>query len=256
LLELIERKSRAEVSPMNEIILAKARLDQAKSENLQFKAQRNNSKSELEALIGQPFGDLKSPHISLIMASDLNTAINQAINYSPTLHRLSFESKAADADVDVAKSALWPQLSARSDEVYGGVAPGNTTYLALTYTPGNGLSSLSAAREAMTKKEVAESSIKSTTLEIQNRIRSDWNDYHTNLSQIEVLTNLAETSRGVYQSYIRQYELSKKTWVEVLNAKKESTQARYSLADAEWNSFIIGLRLQILTGLLTSSMTN
>ena len=255
LLELIERKSRAEISPMNEIIFAKARLDQAKTENIQLQTLLSNSRADLESYTSKSIKGLKVPRISLAMPNDLDSAIKEAINYSPTLKRLAFESKAAEADIDVAKSGLWPQLSARSDEIFGGVVPGNTTYLALTYTPGNGLSSLSATREAATKKEVVESNIKSIQLEIGNKIRSDWNEYQSNLRQAEVQTNLAETTRGVYESYVRQYDAGKKTWVEVLNAKKEATQAKYNLADCEWNSYIAGLRLQIYTGLLTAAST-
>jgi adhesin transport system outer membrane protein len=152
----------------------------------------------------------------------------------------------------VAKSRYFPELSARSDETYGGVAPGNTTYLALTYQPGNGLSVLSASKEAESRKEIAEAALNNSRVDIRTNVHSDWNQYTSQLQQIETLSNLAETTRGVYESYVRQYTVGKKTWIEVLNSRKEATQAKYSLTDAQWQSFIAGIRLQISTGILNS----
>ena len=126
----------------------------------------------------------------------------------------------------------------------------------MTYTPGNGLSALSNTSEARAKKEVAETLIRSTTLELSNKIRADWNQYFAEMKQAEVLSNLVETSQGVYESYLRQYAVGKKTWVEVLNAKKESTQAKYIYSESQWNSFMAGVRLQISTGMIIHDSPN
>lgn len=256
LLALIQRKARNEVSPMVEIILAKTRLEQAQYENIQLVTQATNLKSELEALIGQPFKSLSNPKVSLSLPNDLDQAISLTIASSPTLKRLESDVDASSSDIEVAKASLWPQLSARSDSMYGGVTEGTISYLALTYAPGSGLSSLSATNEAKAKKEVAESLIKSTALDLSNKVRADWNQYYAELKQAEVLNNLVETSQGIYDSYLRQYTVGKKTWIEVLNAKKEATQARYLFAESQWNSFMAGVRLQISTGMIMHESPN
>ena len=164
--------------------------------------------------------------------------------------------EASSADIDVAKAAIWPQISARNDNIIGGITEGNISYLALTYAPGNGLSAVSNASEARAKKEVAETLIRSTALELTNKVRADWNQYFAEMKQAEVLSNLVETSQGVYDSYLRQYAIGKKTWVEVLNAKKESTQAKYIYSESLWNSFMAGVRLQISTGMIIHDSPN
>jgi len=252
LLELIQHRARSEISPMSEIIIAKARLDQAKSDRTQMESQLVNTKSQLEELVGHPISTLNPPKFSFVLPDKEEDAIKQTLEYSPTLKRFAAQIKAAEADVDVAKSRYFPELSARSDETYGGVAPGNTTYLALTYQPGNGLSVLSASREAESRKEIAEAALSNSRVDIKTNVHSDWNQYTSQLQQIETLSNLAETTRGVYESYVRQYTVGKKTWIEVLNSRKEATQAKYSLTDAQWQSFIAGIRLQISTGILNS----
>ena len=188
--------------------------------------------------------------------SDLDQAISLTISNSPTIKRLESDVEASSADIDVSKASIWPQISARNDNIIGGITEGNISYLALTYTPGNGLSALSNTSEARAKKEVAETLIRSTTLELSNKIRADWNQYFAEMKQAEVLSNLVETSQGVYESYLRQYAVGKKTWVEVLNAKKESTQAKYIYSESQWNSFMAGVRLQISTGMIIHDSPN
>ncbi|CAM8353993.1 TolC Outer membrane protein [Candidatus Methylopumilus universalis] len=256
LLSLIQRKARNEVSPMVEIVLAKTRLEQAQYEQIQLITQATNLKAELESLIGQPFQSIKNPKVALSIPSDLDQAISLTISNSPTIKRLESDVEASSADIDVSKASIWPQISARNDNIIGGITEGNISYLALTYTPGNGLSALSNTSEARAKKEVAETLIRSTTLELSNKIRADWNQYFAEMKQAEVLSNLVETSQGVYESYLRQYAVGKKTWVEVLNAKKESTQAKYIYSESQWNSFMAGVRLQISTGMIIHDSPN
>ena len=90
-------------------------------------------------------------------------------------------------------------------------------------------------------------------LEILNKVRNDWTQYFSELKQMEVYFNLSEMTKGVYQSYVRQHEAGKKTWVEVLNSRKEATQANYTYIDSEWNNFIAGVRLEILMGTINAS---
>jgi adhesin transport system outer membrane protein len=163
------------------------------------------------------------------------------------------EADAATSDIDVANSSMYPQLSARSQENFGGILDGNLTYLALTFSPGNGLSSLSLSREAQMKKEAAEMTIEAAKLDITNKTRTDWNQYKVDQSQIEVLSNLSEMTKGVYESYVRQFEIGKRTWPEVLNARREATQAKYSLAESDWSSFLSGIKVQIYTGAINEN---
>lgn len=248
LLELIERRARGEVSSMSEVILAKARLDIAKSENAQLKNQLKNNLADLENYIGKAVFQLSLYKSAFSLPQSEEELLKKALEYSPYLRRMDYEISAAESDISVAKSSLFPQLSARSDQNFGGILDGNVTYIALSFTPGNGLSALSAKNEAEAKRELSENLKKSAQLEISNKIRTDWYQFVTETKQIETFSNLAQTTQGVYRSNIRQFEIGKKTWIEVLNSKKENTQANYSLADSEANYFSSGMRLQIYIG--------
>jgi adhesin transport system outer membrane protein len=50
---------------------------------------------------------------------------------------------------------------------------------------------------------------------------------------------------------LRQYQIARKNWLDVLNAQRERSQALYNLADTQTNIGALNVRLMLLTGQLT-----
>lgn len=257
LLELIERRANGEISPENEVTLARARLAQSKSDRLQYELSYKNAKADLEQLTGVRIDSLTKPLAPTNLMLDKNSTsslIERAINYSPTLKRLEAQRVAAEADKETKKSILWPQLSARYSHNWeaGGSdsysVPSDTAFLALTFQPGNGLSSLSTINQAEALISSAESNKESASKDISDRIRLAINDLSSSGNEVEVFEDLVVSSTEVYESSLRQFTLGKKTWPEVLNAWRENIQAKYSLTDSRWKGFIAGMQVKILIG--------
>ena len=55
-------------------------------------------------------------------------------------------------------------------------------------------------------------------------------------------------STEVFESYSRQYIAGRKTWIDVLNAVRETTQADFAMADANAQTLAAGERLRLRTG--------
>ena len=234
--------------------LARARLAQTKSDQLQYELSYKNAKADLEQLTGVRVESLIKPaptHLTLD-SNATSLIIEKAINYSPALKKLEAQRVAAEADKETKKSILWPQLSARYShnwEAGGSDAysvPSDTAFLALTFQPGNGLSSLSTINQAEALISSAESNRDSASKDISDRIRLAVNDLSSSGNEVEVFEDLVLSSAEVYESSLRQFTLGKKTWPEVLNAWRENIQAKYSLTDSRWKGFIAGLQVKIL----------
>ena len=259
LLELIERRAMGEISPENEVTLARARLAQSKSDQLQYELSYKNAKADLEQLTGVKVESLIKPAPTNLMLDKNSTPllIERAINYSPTLKKLEAQRVAAEADKETKKSILWPQLSARYSHNWeaGGSGtysvPSDTAFLALTFQPGNGLSSLSTINQAEAMISSAESNRENALKDISDRIRLAINDLSSSGNEVEVFNDLVVSSAEVYESSLRQFTLGKKTWPEVLNAWRENIQAKYSLTDSRWKGFNAGLQVKILMGDIT-----
>jgi adhesin transport system outer membrane protein len=107
---------------------------------------------------------------------------------------------------------------------------------------------LSGADEAKAKLNSVTEGIEVSKKDLTDKIRSDYNLYQTSTNQEEVLQELVSSSASVYESYVRQFTAGRKTWQEVLNARKEATQAKYSLVDSRWSGIAAVNRIKIFTG--------
>jgi adhesin transport system outer membrane protein len=66
--------------------------------------------------------------------------------------------------------------------------------------------------------------------------------------QVEPSRLLVNATEDVVASYLRQYQIGKKNWLDVLNALRESAQAHYSAVDVASSTQSLQLRLMLLTG--------
>ena len=66
----------------------------------------------------------------------------------------------------------------------------------------------------------------------------------------KITLRAGEITAEVFDSFARQFVIGRKSWLEVLNAVRESTQAQLAVADARAQQLAAALRLQLLTGAL------
>lgn len=66
----------------------------------------------------------------------------------------------------------------------------------------------------------------STEREVRNTVQKLWSAYHTYVRQADVLADLVTASKSVVDSYLRQYIVGRKSWLDVMNAQREWTSAR------------------------------
>lgn len=250
LLELIQRRANNEVSPKSEVVVAKARLEQSKSEKLNLEASYLNAKSDLEQLISRKVDKLAFPIPNLSLTGDLEGMIDQVVSTAPVLKRADYEIQVSEADINIKKSVLMPQVSLRYEKFWSELSNRNSdiAYVAVTYQPGAGLSSLSAISEMQSKKLSSELNADNARKDLVDKVRIDWNKVKSSSSQIEILKELIDSTRDVYESYVRQYAAGRKSWVEVLNARREYTQAKNSLVDEEWGGYLAKMKLEVACG--------
>ena len=153
------------------------------------------------------------------------------------------------------KAAIFPQISFRRDEHIpnGGSSSGSRevqTYVALNFQTGAGLSYQSSVAEAVSKIKAAEFSQEALQRDIRDAMRADWNEWQFAAEGSAVLEQLVSSTQDVYESFLRQFSAGRKSWQDVLNARREATQSRHSLSDTRWAGFLAGLRMEIASGQL------
>lgn len=248
LLELIQRRAGSQINPDSDVIMARARLEQARSEAIQFRNMAANARADLEQMIGRPVIQLSIPPHDQPVLRALESSVQAALAYAPALQRFEAELRAAEADVETRKAAYWPTLSARFERVAGGQTAYSSSYLALTFQPGAGLSAQASIQEALSRQDAARNNLESGRKDLIDKVRTDWNQRQTTLADARVLAELVTATQAMYESFMRQFPVGRKSWLELLNARREATQARYSLADARWSGFLAAIKVAVATG--------
>jgi adhesin transport system outer membrane protein len=250
LYEIIERRVEANTSPDVDAMLALARLQSAMSAEIQSKNRRNISESSLELLIDRPVGSVQVLRQPEKLVIGVDEAVSRAISVSPKIAMVEAEAAGFDASITAARSALYPQVSLgfQYEETHGvsDDRDKNQTFLSVQFQPGVGLSVASSVTAAKQRKQSALDTLEAEKRDLSRQIKSAWNEYASVSIQLEPSKKLVEATSSVVDSYLRQYAVGKKSWLDVLNAQREATQARNTLVDFEVLYLTSLYRLKIL----------
>lgn len=252
LLEMIRRRVVAEVSPLADETLAAARYQQALAERLQFERALEAARVSLEQLAGISLssGLRAQDGLPALPGTELES-LDMAMQYSAERRRLQALVVAARAQIDVTRSNTRPTVFAAVRQQVGPLQFGQERTRALVgleFKPGPGLSSLTAVQAATSRVDAAEESVITHERQLAQAVRSAWVDLQAQRLQLEPSRAIAQSTDDVVASYLRQYQVGRKTWLDVLNAQRETTQARYSVADLEAGIRSAQLRLLTLAG--------
>ncbi|MFM7010810.1 MAG: TolC family protein, partial [Betaproteobacteria bacterium] len=254
LYKLIDRRVQSEVSSSSDGVLARARLAAARAELGQFEAQSGRARSQLEQIVGRSFERIELPAMPSLRQKTLLEMTDAALEYSPALRRRTAEEEAAQAEIGIRQGNLWPQVKARYERTNGSTLMAREqVYIALEYQPGAGMSSLSGVQEAVARREAAQAVRETARRELLDTIATDWASYQSLKSQGRDQLAQVESTSDVFDSFVRQYAVGRKSWIDVLNAQRELVSARYALADVEWGMMRDTLRLQIFSGELSAA---
>ena len=238
LYEIIERRVAAATSPDVDSMLALARLQYARSAEIQSKTKRNIAKSSLELLIDKVVDAVKVFRRPEPFNISIDEAVSIGILVSPKIARFKSEADGFEANVRSARSLLYPQVSLGYEygKTHGGISDGlinEETFVTVQFQPGAGLSVASSVTAAKQRKLAALDTLEAEKRELRRQIKFAWNEYVSASIQLEPSKMLVEATGSVVESYLRQYAVGKKSWLDVLNAQREATQAKNTLVDYE-----------------------
>lgn len=247
LLGSMERRVAQEVSPRSDLELVRARTAQVSQQINLTVAQQQSAAQRLRELVGDPFYTVASPYRE---AADLPTLDRDALvaaglNFDPGLRRVRLEAQVADADARIARAQTLPQLNAQ----YGyGEFNGHQVGLAIRMQMDGGLSRFAAADAARLRQVSSEARIGTAERELRDILVIDHVEYEAASARAETTRFSAEASQRVTESYMRQFTSGRRTWLDVMNAVRESTTAQIDALDAQVNMLVYLSRLMMRTG--------
>jgi adhesin transport system outer membrane protein len=243
----MERRVAQEVSPLADLELARSRYAQIEQDLTVARAQHQAALFAFAELIGDPDYQLGNvpEYTKAIELSARETLMSDALTYDPTLRRLLAEVTAGRAEVTAAKAAIFPQLNAQYS--YNDVFGSQVGFVARLETSG-GLSRFAAVDGARARLENLTAQAGVAERQIRQRINSDLTEFDASQARAKVSLNASQISNRVSESYMRQFIAGRRSWLDVMNALRETLSARLGLADAEISSMSSFVRLSLRTG--------
>lgn len=244
LLRSIERRVEQEISPGADLELAQSRAAQIEQDLAAVSGLRATSFSRLQELIGYAQLDIGSvptfaPNLALPTEEEI---VAMTLECSPRLKALQALRAEVDAERRVAKSRLFPQILAQgsTNEITGTRAG-----LAVRLQTGNGLSQLSAVQSVEAQIVSAEFELATNEREIREQVRIDYLTFMSGRDRALASSKATRSSDSVTESYKRQFITGRRTWLDVMNAVRESMAAKLTEADAELGTLAAYSRLML-----------
>ncbi len=174
------------------------------------------------------------------LPSSLEQALEMAVAGHPTLKSANADLEARQSQYEVAKGAYYPvvdlELDQRWDEEVSRVEGerDETIFLArIRYNLFNGFKD--SGRKAQTLEQVGEArEVKNNTQrQVVESMRLSWMAYQSVLDRIDFLRKHIESTRETAQAYSKQFDIGKRTLLDVLDTEAEAINAKIELVNAE-----------------------
>lgn len=253
---LVQRRFADGLSAQADVALATGRINSLESELQSLLVLRNTSLSRLALLTGQQTSlQAVGPKTALSLpnrAKHLPELIEQAHAKNPGLARARALADVASAEIQVTKSALFPEVYLRMERQYGNYARAqqpalDRVFLGVTTAIGSGLSSLSNIQAATARQQAAKDDLEVQKLALEEQIQSDFALAETAQARRVGLDAASEAASDVFLSYERQFLTGRRQWQDLMNAARERAQSDMQVADVIGTQQLTNWRLALLS---------
>ena len=246
LVDSISRRVTQDVSPKVDLDLAQGRVAQLEQQLALTTSQRYAAVQQLRQLVGDPAYDpgFTPTYDMAVHHPDPAQAVEQAVQCDPTRKRLLAQAQVARADVTIARSSALPSLSA---EYSRNEITGDRVGVVLRAQTDGGLANLSTVRSAGFRRDASDLQIDVAERELRETVALDVVENQAARDRIKAGASAVTTASGVTESYKRQFVAGRRTWLDVMNAVREATDAELSEADAENSAMASAARILLRT---------
>lgn len=246
LVSSMERRVAQEVSPRSDLDLARSRAAQVRQEMTTVSAQRYAALQRFYELVGNTNFELGPvpQYNAALHHPPAEGAVPEAIACSPTLRRRKAEAEVADAEAKIAKASIWPQLG-----VLGSYTDANGAQVGLSVRAqtSGGLAPFASAEAARSRAMTADLQVSVAERETREAVVLDVVENTSARGRIESSAAAADAAALVTESFMRQFTTGRKTWIDVMNAVRESISARIGLTEAKISAMGSATRLRLRT---------
>lgn len=238
---------------------AKARLAAARTVESSSRQALRNAESRYRQEVGDPPADLEFPAIPFDqLSADIEEEVVQAIANSPTLSIFESDIEVAYAEAQGTKSTMYPQvdlqLNARTGEDLAGVKDeedtGASALVVLNWNLYRGGADVARAREFVHRHQQTKEERADAARTVENDVRQTWASMVASGERAAQFSAQAEANTEVVKAYKDQFNLDRRTLLDVLDAQNELFVSRSNTVNSEFLEMFAVYRLLALKGKL------
>jgi adhesin transport system outer membrane protein len=254
--KMLDRFMKAGILSKTDKNLLNSRIASISSDLVIAKAKHKVSNIKLEILSGKSISCNVSFKMQDLfpMQVDIDRLIISLRDTHPALKMMDAKILASIAEVDNAKSQLWPSLTIRAEHTYGTIyensdsTDDNLVYLNISASTGAGLSGLSNIDKA--RVEVSRTRLEKNTKEkeLLDRLMADYTNYVTAVSQLKMVEKDIEIAQLIFDSNQRLFVSQKKSWLDLVNSLSELSNQKIKYVELLVDKNILSYKIAISTG--------
>jgi adhesin transport system outer membrane protein len=195
------------------------------------------------------------------LAADVEQEIEQTLAYSPTLDIFESDIEVAHAEAIKTRSTFYPQvdlqLNARQGHDLNGVEGRDRSAAALVVMNWNlyrGGADMARSREFIHRHQQAKESRAEAARGVENDVRQTWASMIAAGERAREFTAQSDANVEVVKAYKDQFNLDRRTLLDVLDAQNELFVSRSNTVNAEFLETFAVYRLLALKGALLPTL--
>jgi len=256
---IMTRRVNADLSAAAELHLVEAQRLQVEIDSRKMQSALTLAALRLSQLTGQSISaDTLGQAVALAPAQELRRrrgSLQRTADWSalareqPQVLLQQALAQQAKARIATLRSSLKPEVYVRlSQGLYSGARP--QAYVGLRYNFDTARPHEAQLRAAVNRVGVAEAERDSKVLESLERLMTLLDDTQELDERIDALMRSVTSAVQLHESYLRQFVIGRKTWVDVMSATRERMHQSYALHEAIASLDASLWRLELLAGLV------
>ena len=260
ILQALSEKEQAGAGNIADVYQTQARLAKAQSSLLINKGDFSRAISNYERVVGSEPGELSFAGLPGRMPKSLEEALTWSEQKNSGLFAMKARLMEAEARADLTRTNYKPkiniELSSRyNDQLEGDTSWQNSNYamLVLRWNLFRGGQDKEAVKAALSREYESRSNLTYKRIELREATSAAWTTYLSLQGQKKAHQDAVAFSKKTFGAYLKQFKVSRRSLIDVLNAEKEYFQSARQLVSASVNEIIVAHRILMLGGELQIS---
>ncbi|MEE1673633.1 TolC family outer membrane protein [Agarivorans aestuarii] len=259
----IKKRTESGVGSSADLTQVNGRVARATTNSLSAKNNLMDAQTQFLRVVNELPKDLVQPGADVaLIPADLDAALAAALDVHPTLKSAQFDVAAANAQTTVAKANNYPEIALELDGNWDKNRRGYedtkdyelAAMLRLRYNLFNGGSDAAEIRRSAYDVNRAKAVGEDAYRQVSEGTRLAWNAWDVLVRQKSFLQQHVEASFQTVEAYKKQFNLGKRSLLDVLNTENELFEAQNEFISADIDELRAKYRLLNATGLLLEAL--